>query len=434
MSALARHFQSMGKRVSGYDKTPSEITQKLIDEGIEIGFEDSPSIIPKETDLVIYTPAVPKSTRIFEFVVERKIPFFKRSEILGILVKPKRTIAVAGTHGKTTISSLIAHIFKTAGVRITAFIGGISSNYDTNYINDENAQWAIVEADEFDRSFLHIQPDIALISSLDADHLDIYGTKNAMIDSFRKFAQGIRPNGTLVVKSGIESILEFPGKTQTYSIYSPADLFCSRLEVDGGLQKATLEGAVQANNFSVGLPGRHNVENAIGAALVASIAGIETDTIVKGISTFSGVKRRFEKCYEDQYTTYIDDYAHHPEEIRACLEACKELYPTKKITVIFQPHLFSRTRDLAHGFARALELADKLIMMDIYPARELPLPGITSGWLMDKVRINDKVLASRQDVLNKINDENHELLLTLGAGDIDRSVSEIIQKLKTKQR
>lgn len=434
MSAIARHFVSLGKKVSGYDRTPSDITKKLQEEGIEVWYEDNPQILPADTDLVIYTPAVPQTTKLFAYVIEKKLPFFKRSEVLGTLVRSIRTIAVAGTHGKTTISSLIAHILKTGGVNISAFIGGISTNYNTNYINDPDAQWAIVEADEFDRSFLHIEPDIALISSLDADHLDIYGTRNAMIEGFNKFAQGIRPNGILVVNKGIEKLLDFQGEIKTYGITPPADLFSQNIFVENGQQKASISGDMQTPTFSIGLPGGHNVENAIGAALVASLVGVEPNAIIQGISTFKGVKRRFEKCYEDEFTTYIDDYAHHPEELRACLEACRDLYPSKKITAIFQPHLFSRTRDLAQGFASALELADKVVLMDIYPARELPILGITSKWLLEKINKTDKVLASRQEVLDIVSNENHEILLTLGAGDIDRSVMDIVQRLKNKQR
>jgi len=434
MSALARHFKRLGKSVCGYDKTPSPLTQTLQEEGIEVWFEDNPEIIPQETDLVVYTPAVPKTTLLFSSIIEKKLPYHKRAEVLGALVRSTRTIAVAGTHGKTTISTLIAHIFKTAGVNITAFLGGVSTNYQTNYLNDPDAKWAIVEADEFDRSFLHIEPDIALVSSLDADHLDIYGTKKAMIESFNKFVQGLRPNGTLVTKSGIEKILQFSEKTHTYSVIGPADLYCKMISVNNGNQEAALGGMIQTEQFSIGLPGNHNLENAIGAALVAAIVGIDSESIARGISTFLGVKRRFEKCFENKDTIFIDDYAHHPEEIRACIEACRNLYPSKKITVIFQPHLYSRTRDLAKEFASALALADKLIMLDIYPARELPIPGINSQWLLKQVPLSNKILATNEEVLQMANTQNYELLLTLGAGDIDRLVPQIVQSLKNQQR
>ncbi len=434
MSALALHFHALGKKVAGYDRTPSDLTRKIQEEGIEVWFDDMAEILPTDTDLVIYTPAVPRTLTLFRTIEERNIPFVKRAEVLGALVKPKRTIAVAGTHGKTTISSLIAHILKTAGVEITAFIGGICTNYNTNYINDSNPLWAIVEADEFDRSFLHIEPDIALISSLDADHLDIYGTRNAMVESFNKFAQGIRPNGTLVLKKGMEKLVGFEGKTKTYGLKGPADLFATSIVAENGKQKAAINGVFACGSFEIGLPGNHNLENALGAALVAHTIGIDSQSITKGISTFTGVKRRFEKCFENQLTTYIDDYAHHPEEIRACIEACRKLYPSKKITAIFQPHLYSRTRDLARGFASALEMADEIILMEIYPARELPIPGITSRWLLDQINSSNKTLASRPEVLEIVLNRNQELLLTLGAGDIDRLVSDIVKTLKTKQK
>ncbi|HSV88362.1 MAG TPA: UDP-N-acetylmuramate--L-alanine ligase, partial [Bacteroidales bacterium] len=373
MSALARYCLAKGMVVSGYDKTPSPITMALQQEGATISYEDDPAILPDKIDLVVYTPAVPKTTSLYKAIVIKNLPMVKRARFLGILTKGKRTIAIAGTHGKTTISTMVVHILKTAGVRATAFLGGISTNYNTNYLADEPSDWIIVEADEFDRSFLELEPDIALVSAMDADHLDIYGNEEALRESFREFVSRIKQGGVLIKKRGLDINPSKHVKMLLYHLHAPADLYSSGIGVKQGAFQAGFEGLLNCQSFSFGLPGRHNIENALGAALVASCVGIDEKTISKSLGSFQGVKRRFERCYEGNNWVVIDDYAHHPEEIKASIQAAKELYPGKELTVIFQPHLFSRTRDLADGFASSLGMANRLLLLDIYPARELPV-------------------------------------------------------------
>lgn len=430
MSALARHLNALGKKVSGYDKTPSAITEALIAEGINICFDDNPSIIPESVDLVVYTPAVPKDTLIYIAFTKMGTPMLKRAELLGLISAHTPTIAVAGTHGKTTISAMVTHILKTAGIRVTAFLGGISANYNTNYIASEHPEWMVVEADEFDRSFLQLSPQVALISSIDADHLDIYGTVDALLESFRAFAARIKPEGTLVIKQGLESGIVTQRRVITYHSNRLADVYANNISVTGGHYRANIEGLVKHQNIRPGLPGAHNLENAMGAAAIAHCLKIESNIIAQAIESFKGVKRRFENLYSGPSTVYIDDYAHHPEEINACLGAARELFPEREITAIFQPHLFSRTRDLAEGFAKSLAMADRLILLDIYPARELPIEGINSEWLLEKITLENKCIAKKEEIISLLGKISPQVLITMGAGDIDRITGEIVQFLK----
>lgn len=433
MSALARHFKSQGINVSGYDRTPTTLTAALIAEGIRIWFDDNEAIIPENTDLVVFTPAVPKDSALYKAFGVLNTPMMKRAELLGLISAKTPTIAVAGTHGKTTISAMVTHILKTAGIRVTAFLGGISANYNTNYIESEQPEWIVVEADEFDRSFLHLSPKVALISSMDADHLDIYGSVDALLDSFRAFASRIKPNGTLVIKKGLESKIPSQSHVITYHSSMPAHVFAKKLSMEGGSFYAILDGMIKTQKFRPGLQGAHNLENATGAAAIAHCLNIESTVIANALESFKGVRRRFEYLYSGPNLVYIDDYAHHPEEISACLGAARELFPEREITVIFQPHLFSRTRDLAEEFAKSLSLANRLILLDIYPARELPIEGVTSAWLLSKIKLENKQLAQKADIIGLLRKHAPQVLITMGAGDIDRITGDIVKFLKMKE-
>jgi UDP-N-acetylmuramate--alanine ligase len=430
MSALARYCLAKGMKVLGYDKTPSPITKALQNEGASIFYDDDPSMLADDIGLVVYTPAVPVSTALFKAIVNKNLPMVKRAKMLGLLTKDKKTIAIAGTHGKTTISTMVAHILKSAGVKATAFLGGISTNYSTNYLADEPSDWVVVEADEFDRSFLELEPDIALITAIDADHLDVYGNEEALRSSFREFAARIKSGGILIKKRGLDITPSSSVKTLQYHLHEPADVYSKGIEVKNGTFHAGIEGLLKCQPFSFGLPGRHNIENALGAALVADLAGVDGNTIARALSSFLGVKRRFEQCYAENGWVVIDDYAHHPEEIRVSIEATRELHPGKELTVVFQPHLFSRTRDLADGFAASLGMADRLLLLDIYPARELPIEGITSEWLLDKIHLKEKHLLKKDDLPRAIASLKPGALLVMGAGDIDRVVGGLVDTLK----
>ncbi len=430
MSALARYFKSLGVHVSGYDKTPTPLTSKLQEEGIQIHFEDQPDFIPSETELVIYTPAIPTDLNEYKYIVENEYPLMKRSQALGKITKGKFTIAVAGTHGKTTISSMIAHIFRVAGEKSTALIGGILNQYNTNFLGFDESDVFIVEADEFDRSFLTLDPDIALISSMDADHLDIYGSENHLLESFEMFVKKIRDGGHLILKSGLNLKTESVFKQQ-YSLNEKANFYCSDLKVNNGKYIVSITYFNEVlENVLISYPGKHNLENALGAFAVAKVYGISDDKIIQALKSYPGVKRRFEEIYKSEKITYIDDYAHHPEELKACINSVKELYPDKKISGIFQPHLYSRTRDFADEFARSLELLDEVIVMDIYPARELPIEGINAKFLLDKINHFRKFHMSDDEVLDYVKSFKSGVLLSLGAGDIDKLVQPIKEILK----
>lgn len=426
MSGLARYFHHLGCAVFGYDKTETELTSTLVAEGIPVVYEDNTAFIPaafavpKAESLVIFTPAVPKDLKIKNHFVELGFELFKRSQVLGFISASRFTIGVAGTHGKTTTSTMIAHILKDTGYDCSAFLGGISSNYNTNVLFGDN-NVVVVEADEYDRSFLTLHPNIAIVTSADADHLDIYGDESHLIESFEMYLDRVVEGGHSIVKKG----LPFSGNI-TYSREDACDAYAQNIEViDGEFHFDYVAGDVKIENIRLGMPGLHNIENAVAAITVARILDIEENKIVKALGNFRGAKRRFEYIVRNNDNIYIDDYAHHPEELRAFLSSIRKLYPNKKLTVVFQPHLFSRTRDFVDGFAEVLGMADELLLMEIYPARELPIEGVTSSWLIEKIELENKKIVSPADVLKIVEDERPELVVTVGAGDIDRLVKPI---------
>jgi UDP-N-acetylmuramate--alanine ligase len=436
MSALARYFHRYGVNVSGYDKTSTKLTRILIEEGIPVHFDEDPKFIPGNPDLVIYTPALPKDNKELQFVIANMFPLKKRSEVLGMITKDAKTIAIAGTHGKTTITTLVAHLLKSAGEDFTAFLGGISKNYSTNLVTSNSSShpfkkissWYVVEADEFDRSFLQLFPDIAVITSADADHLDIYGDVDEVRRSFGEFTSHLKKGGTLILKKGVNIHPENPDyyTIQTYSLEGNADFYPEKIRLKNDWFVFDLVTPARIiHDITLGLPGKFNLENAIAASAVACSIGMPDEVIAQSLATFKGVERRFDFQVISDDLIYIDDYAHHPEELKACIRAVRELYPSKKITGIFQPHLFTRTRDFADDFARSLELLDELILLEIYPAREEPIPGIDSAMLLGKVNLKNKKLCSKAGLLDELRSVKPEVLLTLGAGDIDQMVKPI---------
>ena len=426
MSALARFFVAEGKTVSGYDKTPSPLTQSLKDEGIDIIFDDNPNLISQMPDIVIYTPAIPKDNLIYNHLNSKKIPFYKRSEILGEISKEFFTIAVAGTHGKTTITSLISHILKYNNLPVTGFVGGICKNYKSNLILSEKSKILVVEADEYDRSFLTLHPDIAIISSMDADHLDIYGSQDFLKESFFLFSQQIKKGGFLIIKKGLSVAPNLNINVQEYSVEGNTLIEAKNIAIKKGQTHFTLNiNGSYSENYTTFLPGIHNVENITAAAAAAYRLGINNLELSKAISTYTGVARRFDIKIKKSGRIYIDDYAHHPAEITATLKAVRNLHPDKKITVVFQPHLYSRTRDFGNDFGNA----DEVLLMDIYPAREKPIKGITAKWLLDKINCNNKRIVDFDNVIEIVSNLNPELILTLGAGDIDRIVEPLKKAL-----
>ncbi|WP_316817479.1 UDP-N-acetylmuramate--L-alanine ligase [Pedobacter nyackensis] len=426
MSAIARYFAKRGCLVSGYDKTRTGLTTALEQEGILISYVDDHSFIPadftenNEQTLIVYTPAIPVTSVVLNYFRDKGFDLKKRSEVLGIISKGQFCIAVAGTHGKTTTSSIIAHVLTHTGYGCTAFLGGISSNYNSNFlIGDNNV--VVVEADEYDRSFLTLHPDISVITSMDADHLDIYGDAAQLNESFELFAGQLKEDGKLFVKEGL------PLNGITYSANLDSSLKATNIHVENGNFVFDFEdGYTKIKDLTLLLPGKHNVENAVAAIGVALSLGIHPKSIKKAIAAFKGVKRRFEYIVRSPEHIYIDDYAHHPEELRACFDAVRQLYPEKKLTVVFQPHLFTRTRDFADEFAKVLSTVDNLLLLEIYPARELPLPGVNSQFLLDKMSLVNKQILGKESVLEYVKDNKPELLLTVGAGDIDT----LIQPLK----
>lgn len=433
MSALARYFISLGCKVAGYDKTKTSLTQALEQEGMQVHYDENTEAIPTEiknnepNTLVIFTPAIPKNNVEYLFFINQKIRLYKRAEVLGLITQNYFTIAVAGTHGKTTTSSIIAHVLNECGVDCIAFLGGISLNFNSNLLLNNNAKTVVVEADEFDRSFLTLSPNIAIVTSIDADHLDIYGDKEEMHKSYQDFVNKIDKNGVLITKPEIKQKIQFENTT-TYHLRSQADYLPSEVKVENGSYFLT----INEDKIKLGFPGIHNVENALAAYVVAKKLKLDSAKIIKALASYIGVKRRFEYHVKSPNIVYIDDYAHHPEELRMCISSVKELYPDKKITGVFQPHLFSRTRDFLDEFASSLSVLDELILLDIYPARELPIPGITSQLIIDKATAKDKKLLTKATLLDYVATNNFEVFLTLGAGDIDVFVEPIAAILKSR--
>lgn len=424
MSAIARWFNANGKQVAGYDKTQTPLTDKLAEEGIKITFDDAESSIPEEFKkdaLVVYTPAIPNDSIQLNYFKNQGIEIYKRSQVLGMITEDYLTVAVAGTHGKTTTSTMIAHLLNSAGEECTAFLGGISTNLNSNLLlaDNEFEQIIVVEADEFDRSFLTLHPDIAVITSTDADHLDVYGESNALMNSFKDFAKKVPQDGSLIVQNDSESNF----KTDFSYSKTEGDYKAENRKVENGtvfFDAKTPNGYIR--NVQLNQPGHHNMENALAAIAVAQQLDIPKKKILAAFESYSGVKRRFDYNIKTDDFIYIDDYAHHPTEINAFLSSVKELYPDKKLTAIFQPHLYSRTRDFADGFSKSLSLADELILLDIYPAREMPIEGITSQMLLEKVTCKNQLCKKENviELLQSINDL--EVLVTIGAGDIDRLI------------
>ncbi len=423
MSALARYFMAKGVRITGYDKTPSDITTKLTKEGARIHFEDDVAKIPEDIDLVIYTPAIPPDLEEFVHLNKSGTPCLKRSKVTGMITKGKTTVAIAGSHGKTSISSLTAHILKMTGMPVTALIGGISRNYSTNFITSGKDEVMILEADEFDRSFLELEPDIAVISAMDADHLDVYGTAEDMEVSFAEFAARIKRNGKLIIRHDLQIPLREDINRFGYTVDNLSDAFAYNLRTMEGFQlfDLFLDGH-RLTDIKLPIPGRHNVENAVAASSVCHSLGVENAALIKAIETFKGVKRRFDVRIRNKNVVYIDDYAHHPKELEAFIRAVRELYPGSKLTGLFQPHLYSRTKDFASEFAASLDLLDEAWLLDIYPAREIPVEGVTSSLIAEHMTNPNRRLMNREEVLKQLQLKKPEIFLTMGAGDIDQLV------------
>ncbi len=429
MSALARYFNSIGKTVYGYDKTETVLTNQLSKEGINVHYHDSPSNVPHNVDLVVYTPAIPADLEEYKHCWNQGYLMKKRSEVLGMITDESFSLAVAGTHGKTTTSSILAHLLKQS-VGCNAFLGGITKNYNSNVLLTEETQHTVVEADEYDRSFLTLHPNLAIITSMDADHLDIYGDHSKLTESFKLFADQIQPGGALILNKKLEGKLSPECDVITYSITEKADYYLDNIEVvDGHYVFSVQAQSGLIADVKFGLPGRHNVENAIAAVAVADQLKVSHQEIKAALESFKGIKRRFEYVIKQNDLVYIDDYAHHPEELKATISSVKELYPANKITGVFQPHLYSRTKDFADDFAKSLDLLNEVILLDIYPAREKPIEGVTSEMLLRKVTIKNKSLSTKTELVSELQQRKLEVLLTLGAGDIDKLVDPIKQEL-----
>ena len=439
MSAIARWFNAAGYSVAGYDKTPSDITNNLINEGINISFTDSVENIDseyirqKETTLVIYTPAIPNTHKGLKYFTSNSYTVLKRSEALGLLVAEESGIAVAGTHGKTSISTTIAWLMNN---NCNAFLGGISKNINSNVIINTESKHVIVEADEFDRSFLTLYPEIAVISSIDADHLDIYKDFKSVNDAFHQFISQIKPTGILIYKLGINinKSVNNEIKYYTYSVDdTSADFYASNIKIEDGFYRFTWHAPNEVvTDFKLGVPGLYNLENAISALACARFADTNISILRTNLESYSGVNRRFDYQIRSKSIVFIDDYAHHPQEIKACVNSVRHLYPDKSITAIFQPHLFTRTKDFANEFASSLDLCDNIIITDIYPAREKPIPGVDSHLILDKIHNNNKLHCDYNELVNKAIEVNTDIIITMGAGDIDRLVPEIKKRLLKK--
>jgi UDP-N-acetylmuramate--alanine ligase len=436
MSALARYFQTLGKNVSGYDKTPTLLTSELIAGGISIHFEDDlnhiPSSYTKETTLVVVTPAVPKSHLQWNYFLENKFEVKKRAEVLGIITKDTFCFAVAGTHGKTTTSSILGHILHESGVDVTAFLGGIVENYNSNLIGNGKTV-TVVEADEFDRSFLHLHPNIACVTSMDADHLDIYGDSSAIEASFREFADKIADKTYIFIPKGLhlegtEAGIEYasvPEDSQKITAYN-IRIENNKYVFDVQMPNENIQ------NIQFGLPGKHNLMNALMALSMAKKYEVANESIIKALASFKGIKRRFSYQINTKKLVFIDDYAHHPTEINAVHQAVRELYPGEKVLAVFQPHLFSRTKDFVDDFAKSLSQFDETLLMEIYPAREMPVEGVTSSWLLGKMTNSNKKLVQKEELISLLKTSDAKIIVTIGAGDIGEMIDDIKKVLHEK--
>ena len=442
MSALVRYFLNEGKFVGGYDRTPSELTDRLIEEGAVLHFEENTDLIPNEckdpeTTLVVYTPAIPADHQEWGVFKEGGFTIKKRAEVLGIITKGKRGICAAGTHGKTTTSTMTAHLLHSSIVDCAAFLGGISKNYKSNLLTTDKSDFVVIEADEYDRSFLHLQPYVATITSADPDHLDIYGNKENYLEAFAQFTERIREDGYLIIHEGLEVK---PRTKQGVKVYEygreKGDFHAENIRIGGGTIIFDYVSPWQCiKDVELGVPMSINIENGIASMAMAEICGATAKEIKDGMKSFAGAERRFDFHIKEENLVLISDYAHHPDEVRACAKSIKELYSEKKVTVLFQPHLFSRTADFYKEFAESLSMFDKVILVDIYPAREKPMPGITSKLIYDQLNDNvEKSMCSRADVLATVEKEknNIEVLVSLGAGDIENDIAQIEQILKNR--
>ena len=441
MSALIRYFLAKGKSVAGYDRTPSALTEELIKEGADIHFDDDVSLIPdgfrdKNTTFVVFTPAVSADHKELTYFRNNGFEVLKRSQVLGLITVSVRGLCVAGTHGKTTTSSMIAHLLKQSKVDCNAFLGGILKNYDSNLMLSESSDLTVIEADEYDRSFHYLTPYMAVVTSADPDHLDIYGTPKAYRESFEKFTSLIRPEGALIMKKGIDMTpcLQTGVRLYTYSLTdNTADFYAENIRVGNGeIFFDFCSTDIRVKDIQLGVPIRINIENSVAAMAVALLNGVTADEMREAMLSFEGAQRRFDFKVKRDNIVYIDDYAHHPEELRNSIMSVKELYEGRKVTGIFQPHLYSRTRDFADDFSTALSLLDRLILLDIYPAREEPIPGVTSDMIFEKVTIDDKIICRKEELMDILEKETLDILLTLGAGDIDRFVDPIKEMLNNK--
>ncbi len=438
MSAIARYFKHIGIQVIGYDKTKTPLTQKLVAEGMAIHYVDDVALVnslqlKQENTLVVLTPAIPKDHQEWAWFKANDFTIQKRSEVLGLLSKAYITIGVAGTHGKTTTSTLIAHVLFSSSVKCNAFLGGISSNYQTNLLLHPVAdtipssqQYTVVEADEFDRSFLTLFPYYSVITSTDADHLDIYGDHNSMQESFLAYAERLVNGGTLFLKYGLDIQEKLKANFETYGLQAEAQIHAFNIRINEAehIFDLNLKGRI-VKDLDLGIPGMHNIENAVAAAAVALAAGVTEEELRSALKSFKGVKRRFEYIIKTPSCIFIDDYAHHPEELKAIIGSVKRMYPNHKLVAAFQPHLFTRTRDFAAGFAEALSMVDHLFLLDIYPARELPIAGVNSQMLLDHISAPEKELVSKEDLVKRVIALKPALFLSLGAGDIDALVEPI---------
>ena len=440
MSAIARFFNAGGVKVSGYDKTQTELTKQLEASGIAVHYEEDVELIPKKVDLVVYTPAMPEENKELVFCRANGYKVVKRSDVLQIISESSFNICIAGTHGKTTITTMIAHLLRDSGFGCNAFLGGIAVNYGTNFWRSEK-NVCVIEADEYDRSFLKLSPDVAIITAMDADHLDIYGTTEAMEQAFIDFSKRVRPGGMLISQFGLKRGKELTAdKHFTYSLQNEsADMYAANIRMmNGSYEFDVMLKDNMLENVQLNMGGMHNVENAVAAIAVASSLGIENEKIKAAMENFRGVKRRFEYIIKNERIVFVDDYAHHPEELKALINGAKTLFREKKCTIIFQPHLYSRTRDLADGFAEVLDLADEVILLPIYPARELPIDGVSSEMILHRMKNDDRSVMSKNALLDwikeeyteSLNKEFGEVLITAGAGDIDMLIEQIKNELK----
>jgi UDP-N-acetylmuramate--alanine ligase len=421
MSAIARFFNEKGVKVSGYDKTSTGLTQQLEAEGIGIHYSEDLDKIDKAANLIVYTPAIPATQKELVYYRENGYEVVKRSDVLQEITRELFAITVAGTHGKTTVSTMIAHILRHTGYGCNAFLGGISSNYGKNFWSSEK-QVAVIEADEYDRSFLKLSPDVAVLTAMDPDHLDIYGTEQAVADAFIQYTKNIKPNGTLLARHGLPQGAELEGDNKLfYSLQNDAaDIYGKNIRMDnGGYEFDVVQQDWLIDNVKMYIGGMHNVENAIAAIGVAHLLGISNEKIRAAVADFKGIRRRFEYLVKKDNVVYIDDYAHHPEELRALITSAKSLFRGKKCTIIFQPHLFTRTRDFADGFGETLSMADEVILLPIYPARELPIEGVTSEMIASRIHGPEVKIIERDAVVTWLKDHPSQLLITAGAGDID---------------